>query len=65
MRQLHKNHVGSSHLALDLLQQLLQLPFVRLPGRPTDAEPFGLVRLRNQVEVHMVDYLMCNAPVVL
>ena len=53
------------HLAPDLLQQLLQLAHVRLLRRPLDAQPLLLVRLRDEVEVHMIDLLVSNAAVVL
>lgn len=53
------------HLALDLFQQLCQLALVRLLGRPLDAQSLGLVGLRNEVEMHVVDDLVRDAAVVL
>jgi len=57
--------IACLHLTLNLLQQLLQLPLIRLLRRPLNAQPLLLIRLGNQVEVHMIHLLVCNAPVVL
>lgn len=53
------------HLALDILQQLLQLALIRLLRWPLNAQTLLLIRLRDQVKVHMIDLLVCNAPIVL
>ena len=53
------------HLTLDILQQLLQLPLIRLLGRPTYPQPLTLIWLGNQVKVHMIHHLVRNPAVVL
>lgn len=54
-----------SHLTPNLLEQLAQLRFIRLLRRPLNPQPLLLVRLGNHVEMHVVDLLMRNPPVVL
>lgn len=49
---------NSSHLALQLLMQLLQLIHIRLLGRPADTQALFLVWLRNHVKVD----LRCISP---
>lgn len=55
----------SSHLSLQLLQQLGERILVSLLLRPLNAQTFLLIRLWNHVDVNMVDDLVCNATVVL
>lgn len=45
--------------------QLLECVEIRLSRRPSDSQSLRLIRLRDHVEVNMVDLLVCNAPVVL
>jgi hypothetical protein len=53
------------HLTLNLVQQPLQLALIRLLTRPLDPQPLRLIRLRNQMKMHMIHHLMRNPPVVL
>ena len=55
----------SLHLALYLLQQTLLIALLRLHSRPPNAQPLLLIRLRNQMKVHMINLLVRNAPVIL
>ncbi|KAG9526731.1 hypothetical protein KCV07_g8, partial [Aureobasidium melanogenum] len=54
-----------SHLRQDLLFELLELVLVTLLLRPADAQPLLLIRLRDHMEVHMIDHLMSNPSIVL
>jgi len=56
---------GALHLALDLLQQFGQFALVCWFRRPADAQSFLLIRLRNQMEMHMIDLLVRYAAIVL
>ena len=58
-------HSQPLHLRFNLPMQLLQRLHIRLTRRPPDAQPFFLTRLRNHVEMHMVDDLVCPPPIVL
>jgi hypothetical protein len=53
------------HLRLDLLQQLRQLTLICVLRVPLDAQSLLLVRLRDQVEMYMIDLLVCNSSIVL
>lgn len=55
-----------SHLTLHVLRHLTQLILGdALLHRPSDPQPFLLVRLRNHVEMYVVYHLVCCASVVL
>lgn len=45
--------------------QHLQSIKIRLPRGPADAQPLGVVGFRDHVEMHVVDLLVGDAPVVL
>lgn len=54
-----------SHLTLDLFQQLLQPLLARVRLRPPDPQALSLIRLGDEVEVHVVHDLVRHAAVVL
>jgi len=54
-----------SKLRLQIRMQPLQRIEIRLARRPANAQPLRLVRLGDHVEMHVVDHLMRDAPVVL
>ena len=53
------------HLGLDLLQQPTQLILIRRLSRPPNPQPLALIRLRNQMEMHMIDLLMRQPSIIL
>ena len=53
------------HLGLDLVAQLLEFVLAHLLLWPTDSQSFLLIRLRDHVEVDVVDDLMCQTTIVL
>lgn len=66
-RPLHANACLSilSHLTLHLLQQSLEFLHIPLLLRPRNAQTFLVVRFRDDVEVHVVDFLVREPAVVL
>lgn len=53
------------HLRLDLLQQLAQCTHISLLRRPLNAQSLRLIRLRDQMEMHMIHFLMSKPAIVL
>lgn len=53
------------HLRLEIRRQLLQLLLVRTLHRPIHGQPLLLVWLWDEVEVYVVDLLMCYPAIVL
>jgi hypothetical protein len=58
-------YASYSHLTLHLPKILLQLLHIHLLCRPANPQPLRLIRFRNHVEVHMIDLLMRNSPIIL
>jgi hypothetical protein len=54
-----------SHPTLHLSQQRLQLILLHLRLRPPNAQPLLLIRLRNNMKVHMINQLVRRPPIVL
>jgi hypothetical protein len=54
-----------SHLTLQLFLQLLQSFHVTLLHWPFNAQPFLLIRLRNHMEMYMVNFLVRQSSIIL
>ena len=62
---LKKKRFTFSHPTLHLSQQRLQLILLHLRLRPPNAQPLLLIRLGDNMKVHMINQLMRRSPIVL